>query len=459
VEAILANPALYAVAQAIPRARKENGGRSRHYPDYMLLLYEALVSVYLSARQVEAELAHPVLWRIIRKAMKSRFPDHPEMHLPRRPMRRHHYLYGRNRYLASPDVLAGIARLHREISAEQAREIGLLREDGPGSWTHPHLSRMLHADGKVITPLFRGRAGQTAVNKETGEIRQVRYEPDADLHFEGDGETAYGTKFVLVAARGAERRSRIILDVEWVEKKGGEAATAMGCFGRVAPLVPGAQGVIYDTALRGVHHQVLLRELGMLPVNRVSAAVKGAKDPRRHEGRRVEKSIHLENKMVTTSAGESSVSLFARGGAVGTVELSDKGEPIFTELRRVRTHRSRDKSGLFRWYNDYELPESYGRRTITVRLHGNADDAKRKLNRTENVRPIPPTDPDFRALYARRNDAESINRGLNDSMWLTRAHSIGHRRQHVNLIGYALMVNSLALQGHRAREGTRSLVA
>ncbi len=96
---------------------------------------------------------------------------------------------------------------------------------------------------------------------------------------------------------------------------------------------------------------------------------------------------------------------------------------------------------------------------VTVRLHGNEEDAKRKLNRTENVRAIPPTDPDFKALYSRRNDAESINRGLNDSMWLTRAHSVGHMRQHVNLIGYALMVNSLALQGHRAREGTHTLAA
>ena len=88
---------------------------------------------------------------------------------------------------------------------------------------------------------------------------------------------------------------------------------------------------------------------------------------------------------------------------------------------------------------------------MTVRLHGNDEDVRRKLNRTENVRPIPPSDPDFKALYARRNDAESINRGIDDSMWLARAHSVGHQRQKVNLIGYALMVNSLSLLEHRLR--------
>ena len=154
------------------------------------------------------------------------------------------------------------------------------------------------------------------------------------------------------------------------------------------------------------------------------------------------------------------VSLFARGRAIGVVELAETGEPLFTELKRVRTHRNRDKNSLYRRYNDYALSESLGGGTVTVRLHGNDQDVRRKLNRTENVRPIPPSDPDFKALYARRNDSESINRGIDDSMWLSRAHSIGHLRQTVNLIGYALMVNSLALLEHRLRgDPAQSLAA
>ncbi len=89
--------------------------------------------------------------------------------------------------------------------------------------------------------------------------------------------------------------------------------------------------------------------------------------------------------------------------------------------------------------------------TITVRLHGNDDDSRRKLNRPENVRPIPPGDPDFARLYPRRNDAESINRSLEDTLWLGRAHSVGHERQHLNLIGFALMTNSLTRARHKSR--------
>jgi len=116
-----------------------------------------------------------------------------------------------------------------------------------------------------------------------------------------------------------------------------------------------------------------------------------------------------------------------------------------------------DKNGKFRWYNDYALPEYYGGTTITVRLHNTADDARRKLNRTENLRPIAPGDPDFARLYSRRNDAESIDRDLEDTLWLRRAHSVGHARQLLNLIGYAITVN--ALDTHRYRRRQPSLAA
>ncbi|MGI8427269.1 MAG: hypothetical protein ACR2FO_08150, partial [Actinomycetota bacterium] len=252
-------------------------------------------------------------------------------------------------------------------------------------------------------------------------------------------------------------RGRIILDVDWVPDKGGEAKVAMGCFDRLAHLLPGAQGVIYDTALRGIHHQTLLRKHGWVPVNKVAALVAGSKKPRRAEGRRVEKSFFVESKQVRMEDGTvKNLNLFARGGAVGIGEPNQNGDVEFVELSRVKTMR-RGSPGQFRFYNEYKLPENYGGGTITIRLHGDEEDVRRKFNRTENVRPIPPSDPLFKSLYARRNDAESINRGLVDTLFLGRAHSVGHARQHVNLLGYALMVNALAL--HRHRKGREQLAA
>ena len=138
-------------------------------------------------------------------------------------------------------------------------------------------------------------------------------------------------------------------------------------------------------------------------------------------------------------------------GQIGIGRLLDTGDLDFIPLPRIRTHRNPGKDGKFRWYNDHRFPDWTGGGAITVRLHGNTDDDKRGFNRTENVRPMPPADPDFALLYARRNDAESINRHLDDTLWLGRAHSIDHARQHLNLLGYALTVNSVALHEHRRR--------
>ena len=116
-------------------------------------------------------------------------------------MRRHHHNYLRNRYLTNPAVLAALGDAHRQLAIDQARSLGLLDPNGPGSYTHPDLSRMLYADGKVITPLFKSWPDDTRLDKTTGELRTPRHEPDGHLHFQGDGNLAYGIKFVLVAVR------------------------------------------------------------------------------------------------------------------------------------------------------------------------------------------------------------------------------------------------------------------
>ena len=194
---------------------------------------------------------------------------------------------------------------------------------------------------------------------------------------------------------------------------------AKGCFKRLHPLVPGAQGFIYDTALGGAHHQVLLREMGLMPVNRVAAAVSGSSNPRRAEGRRLEKSIHVEDREMVLADEPATPSTSTRGGAIGLGELTDKGELDFVELPGVRTHRNQDASGMFPWYNEYVLANLDGGKHLMVRLHGQDVDAARKFNRTENVRSIASSDPAFKRLHARRSDSQSINREVKDTLSLT----------------------------------------
>lgn len=156
-----------------------------------------------------------------------------------------------------------------------------------------------------------------------------------------------------VATRDLPENARIILDAAFVATAGGEAAQAVDMFSRLRPLLPGAQAVVYDTALRGVHHQHLLRHLGMLTVNRVTAASGSRKKGGGKTRKRVDKSTFVETKNVTTTSGQRDVKPFARGGQIGVAELTETGDVTFVALERNRTHRSESKAGTYRWYNDY----------------------------------------------------------------------------------------------------------
>ena len=116
--------------------------------------------------------------------------------------------------------------------------------------------------------------------------------------------------------------------------------------------------------------------------------------------------------------------------------MTETGEPHYEPLPLTRLQRNANKHG-FRWYGYYTLPGSLGGKEISVRHHQNAKDDKRGLNRTENLRPIPESSPDFARLRVLRPDAESIKRGIEDSLFINRASAKGWRRQMVDLLGHA----------------------
>ena len=95
---------------------------------------------------------------------------------------------------------------------------------------------------------------------------------------------------------------------------------------------------------------------------------------------------------------------------------------------------------------------------ISLRHLNNDEDAAEKLNRTEVYARSRAEIPTSIACTPPRADAESINRALEDTLYWNRAHSVGHLRQEADLLGFALMVNSLTIaraSRSRGREGRR----
>lgn len=452
LDALLRNDAIYELGRLVDEAADIETGRPLTYPGWIVVLYESLIAVHRSARRVDSEHSHPIIWNLIREASLRRFSDDPGLQAPVAPVRRHHYLYARDRYLVP--LKDQMRRRFEEISSAQATsKLGLLEEDGPGSITHPDPTRMLYGDGKVITPLYRAKSGDTKIDKSTGEVTEARADPDAKVHVVGSGEMAFGVKHVIVAARGSGVHQRMILSYGPVTKAVQEVDVALDRVHAIRGHVPGSTGLLYDGALRGKHIATLLRDEGLIPVSPVTAYSGG----RRRKRARVER-VRLLGPVRASDGTE--VQVFTERGAPCAGVLDVSGDLVLLPLERLRLEMRRNADGTYRWYGTYGLPESIGRGTIRLRLDTTEEDKANKRNRSEHLRPIPPSDPDFKALYSQRADAESINRQLDDTCWLTRAHSVGADRQSLNVLGYALVVNSIALYLHgRANAPPEELAA
>ncbi len=160
---------------------------------------------------------------------------------------------------------------------------------------------------------------------------------------------------------------------------------------------------VYGSARRVEAELALLHDLGLIPINRVSAAQAAVlKAPSRKGGRRVPKSTYVEDKTIETPTGKT-VSLYARDGALGLGVLTETGDLHFEPLRRVRTHRNAGRNQTYRWYNDYRLPDTYRRRHD----HGPAPRHPRRQRPQAQPDRESPTDPwnvrGDRAVPAPRN--------------------------------------------------------
>ena len=106
---------------------------------------------------------------------------------------------------------------------------------------------------------------------------------------------------------------------------------------------------------------------------------------------------------------------------------------------------NQNKDGAYRDYVEYEVPNPMGGTPTVIReaTWNIDDDIARGFNRAENIHQIPPGDPDFKRLYGRRSDAESINRGVDDDLYLRRAGCLGWGNQLFELICHAMLVNAV----------------
>jgi hypothetical protein len=295
------------------------------------------------------------------------------------------------------------------------------------------------------------------VDTETGEItveeRLVRTDPDAKTHIVGDDTQVHGSKFWHCAWWGDRPHERVILDVAHVPGVKNEANSEADIAVRELKSLetpPDVLGVLADTVLRGTHIDELQRDAGQLVISPVAATRIDS-----NSGVRMEKDGPLEQVTFAYPDGTSeTVDIWHRAGRACQRIITGDAEVVLEPLERLETQRRSNSDGTYRFYDVYRVPDPRGGspKTIRLRTYTNDDDRAAGFNRAENVRQIPPGDPSYQLVYGRREDAESINRGIDDHGYLQRARSVGAQRQLFDLLCHAIRTNLIAqhLYGHAA---------
>jgi hypothetical protein len=118
----------------------------------------------------------------------------------------------------------------------------------------------------------------------------------------------------------------------------------------------------------------------------------------------------------------------------------------------------REDANSYRTYVEYKVPHPGVGKAQVIREPTFSKDTD-TFNRPENIRQLPPSDPEYIELMGRRSDAEASNRQVDDQLYLRRARSVGARRQLFDLLAHAFVENSVARYRNRTRAGPPAQVA
>lgn len=422
LDALFACPLIHDLAHDVGNLTR----RPRHHPVALHLAYGALARLYRSAHRLDAEIAHEGFWLQIVERYNKGAALHPfgvevDSHAP--SLTSDTYRHVRD-WLTIDDHLEALQTSFIERSVAIANEIGLLLPDGKGSRTRPHPSRTIYGDGTIVRPLYE-------------KSDRGRQDLDAEEHSRHDGQI-YGNDLVTIAARGPERHSRVVLAIDRVHTRGHEAATAVNLIRQVHAVAgDGIQAVVYDGAFRGVHHDTIMTELGLIVVNKVHAKSKGI-DAKAHRQIPIGQWSHVVRNKTCTHT------LVVWNGSVHDSSFDDGGQLKLSEPLVRSQVRRYERGGSKGWRFTLGVVVECPKECFVAWISPHRQPNERGHGRPDQLRLLPESDPHFQTLYGLRNDSESINSAYKRTLVADRASARGWRRQVLDLLSWGILTNTLA---------------
>ena len=444
--AAVSAPAVFHLGDMIPDSAT---GRRRAYPAWTFFAYAAWIRVWSSSSRLDAELNNtPGLWdHLVHTAQRTQaalgYPIDPVRPIP---MGFEHYRYLRNLICADTELFDEVIDAYTVHAVADARSIGLLDPKGGGSLSHPDRTRTIYGDGTIVRPIYK----RTPDNDTGGR----RVDADAAVHHSHDGKIR-GNNLVTVNVRHQAPHQRVVLAIGRVDEPGREAATAVKLIQRVHAVAgPGIHAVVYDGAFRGTHHETLMSRLGVVVINKVHSARAATETTDR-----VVRTLPIGVWTHDRPGGTCSHTIAAVDGALVEIDHDEDGELVtvqHAQRRQIKRARRSDKTYHFTLIATIAC--DHGEIELLVSPHAQRPGDH---SRPDQLRLIPVSDDDFAVLYGLRNDSESLNSNFKRTLLVDRATSLGWQRQLLDLLGFGLLTNSLAIHHHavakQARHGLRAV--
>jgi hypothetical protein len=428
-------------SQETPRSRT---GRPRQCTAADVLLFNCAAMILGSARAAHRFFRDPVQWKLIRDTAAIAWPDDPTRRLSDRGISRGQHSRYLKSHLEFNDAIESIGAKYEEINIEIIQEMGMC-DSSKGSWTQPAGENYLHSDGTWIPSPYNS-SSPTYVDPKTGEIIPIRHDPDATAY--RDNTQANGNMLVTLIARNPHPNERVILSLDYKPHSNmSDATLAVNMALRIFPQLSGMQGFVYDMALYPTDYDRLL-SAGLLPVSKVQRT-RASKLP----------VFNLNEHDFTLTDGTSKSIVVQAVDGTPRIELLIGDEMQSVGLVRVRTIRSRNRTGSFRFYGTWQIPDLPGiprnlrNATTQIRHNSTTDEIADKTPRTRALRVIPETDESFPRLFGLREDSESMHHHLKMMLPNGRARSVGRHRQLFDFHGYQAHVAITALLAWHHRTG------
>lgn len=419
-------------------------GRRRECLAAEMLFFDVLTLQTGSYRRTDRFLRDSANWDRLRVALEVAYPNDLTKRLSQSPISRTQFSNLRDKVKNDPELMNLVHGFYNEVSCLVTLDVGALSEK-TGSFNHPHPSQVVAGDATWLDSKFNSARGTPNIDPTTGEIiSRGRFDPDSRSFHNND--RAPGFMIVAASARNMHPHERVILDIEAVPDGKKDAQVFAEFVVGLASRVPGLHGACYDMAARS-REVDLLQGAGLHAITKVPRLKGGA----------IASLLLGEHTFSLVDGTSKSLVVWAVDGSP-CIETVVDGEKKLLQLARQQTVRRRGKK---KWtlYTIWRIPDSPGMpphlqsATTMIRHEPTQSEIEKGKPRTNVLRTIAEGDPEFRELFGRREDTESMHHNLKSRLTDRRARCVGLDRNLLNLRAYQMLSAITALTAHGSRTG------